>query len=78
MSLLRKDITCQACDYRGQSIFGLLGMLLWVLAFVLFLLSWVIWPLFLLWPILAILLLLFPIGHKCPQCGTRQIKKRSS
>lgn len=78
MSLLRKDIDCQVCDYRGQSVFGLLGMLLWVLAFVLFLLSWVIWPLFLLWPFLALLLLLVPIGHKCPQCGTWQIKKRSS
>lgn len=78
MSLLRKGIACQECDYTGKSILGLLGILLWVLTFVLFLLSWIIWPLFLVWPVLVILLLLFPIGHSCPECGTRQIKKRSS
>ena len=78
MSILRKDIVCQNCDYTGESILSLLGMILWVLAFVLFLLSWIIWPLFIVWPILVVLLLVFPIGHSCPECGTSQIKKHRS
>jgi hypothetical protein len=53
-------------------------MVLWILAFVLFLLSWIIWPLFIIWPILVVLLLVFPIGHSCPECGTSQIKKHRS
>ncbi len=78
MSILRKDILCQNCDYTGESVLSLLGMILWILAFVLFLLSWVIWPLFLIWPILVLILLLSPLGHSCPECGTSLIKKRRS
>ncbi|MCF8104220.1 MAG: hypothetical protein K9K64_01945 [Desulfohalobiaceae bacterium] len=78
MSLFRKDIECQDCDYSGESVLGLLGILLWVLAAVLFLLSWIIWPLFLIWPILVVILLVFPLGHVCPECGAKQVKKGRS
>lgn len=76
MSLFRKDIDCMSCEYSGPSTWGFLGIVLWVLTIILFLFSWIFWPLFLLWPILLIFLIVYPLGHVCPECGTRHISRR--
>jgi hypothetical protein len=48
-----------------------LGIALWVASILLFVLSFIFWPLFLIWPILVIFLLVYPVGQVCPECDER-------
>jgi hypothetical protein len=45
------------------------GIALWVASLLLFVLSFVFWPLFLVWPFLVIFLLVYPVGQVCPKCN---------
>jgi hypothetical protein len=66
--VFRRQIECTGCDYVGVAKMSWLGIALWVLSILLFVLSFAFWPLFLVWPILVIFLLIYPVGQVCPQC----------
>jgi hypothetical protein len=75
MALRRSNINCQACTYEGQSRIGVLGIFLWLLVVLLIFFSFLFWPLFLVWPVVALLLLLLPVGQVCPVCRSYDIKR---
>ncbi|MFP4071543.1 MAG: hypothetical protein ACLFTB_05800 [Desulfovibrionales bacterium] len=66
--MFRKKIKCSGCEYVGAAEMSWPGIFLWVLAVVLFVLSFLFWPLFIIWPILVIFLIVYPIGQVCPEC----------
>ncbi|MFW6323601.1 MAG: hypothetical protein ACOC0U_00930 [Desulfovibrionales bacterium] len=69
--MFRRKIKCSGCEYVGVAQMSWLGILLWVLAIVLFVLSFIFWPLFIIWPILVVFLIVYPIGQVCPECKSR-------
>ena len=69
--MFRRHIECTDCEYVGVATMSWLGIALWVLSILLVVLSFVFWPLFLIWPILVIILLVYPVGQVCPKCKDR-------
>jgi hypothetical protein len=70
--MFRREIDCPDCQYTGASKWTPLGILLWGLSIVLVVLSFIFWPLFLVWPILVVFLLFYPVGQTCPECDERK------
>jgi hypothetical protein len=67
--VFRREIKCSGCEYVGPASMSLPGIALWVASLLLFVLSFVFWPLFLVWPFLVIFLLVYPVGQVCPKCN---------
>jgi hypothetical protein len=67
-AVFKREIKCSDCEYVGAERMTLPGIALWVASLLLFVLSFVFWPLFLVWPFLIIFLLVYPVGQVCPKC----------
>jgi hypothetical protein len=69
MALLRREHYCRVCGMNTKARLGPAGIILWSLAVVLILFSFFFWPLIFIWPVLAVLLLLYLLGQTCQECG---------
>ena len=74
--MLSKKIKCSGCEYTGEATMNMPGIVLWIIGLVLVVMSFAFWPLFLVWPVLIIFLILYPIGQVCPECGSAASSSR--
>jgi hypothetical protein len=72
-----KDVFCKSCNVARKARLNWLGYLFWVVAIVIFIFSWSFFFLFYLWPVLILLLLFYPIGRSCRQCGSMSLRRHS-
>ena len=67
-ALFVKQIKCPNCDYKGKASVQGSGCGLWLLFLVLFFVSFLIWPLFIVAGIMFLWLILKPAKQICPNC----------
>ncbi|WP_027355107.1 LITAF-like zinc ribbon domain-containing protein [Desulfosarcina sp. BuS5] len=67
-ALWRKQIKCPNCQYEGKAQIKGSGCGLWLVFLVLFSISFLFWPLFIVAGIMFLWLLLKPADQICPKC----------
>jgi len=67
-ALWAKQIKCPNCHYEGKAQIKGSGCGLWLLFLVLFFISFLFWPLFIVAGIMFLWLLLKPADQICPKC----------
>lgn len=67
-ALWPKQIKCPNCQYEGKAKIKGAGCGLWLLFLVLFFISFLFWPLFIVAGIMFLWLLLKPADQICPKC----------
>lgn len=67
-TLYTKQIRCPNCNYEGKAQIQGTGCGLWLIFLGLFLISFLIWPLFLVAGLMFIWLVFKPAKQICPQC----------
>lgn len=68
-ALWPKQIKCPNCQYEGKAKIKGSGCGLWLLFLVLFFISFLFWPLFIVAGIMFLWLLLKPADQICPKCN---------
>ncbi len=69
MALIRRNHHCRTCGLDRTSRLSPVGIVLWILTGFLLVFSLFFWPLIFIWPVLAIIMLLYPVGKVCQECG---------